>query len=298
MKIKKVPGLIIIGAAKAGTTALYDLLIQHPDIHFSDIKETLFFSRDDYFQKGLDWYLKTFFADAGDFPVVGEATPHYLYWAEKTAPRIAETLGREAVKFIVCLREPASRAYSFYWNMVREGKEERSFEEALACEENDLQANYKDLYSRGAMTYGYRKGSDYLPQIKTFMRYFDRTQFFFIRQSDIRNPRSDWIKQLLVFLDLGPDFTFATSISNPAKMPRSRTIHRWLHEPSPVKTLVKKIIPLQLRYRLKGKLRDANLRDFAYRPMDPDTEQKLKAQFAPQIQELETITGLDLSDWQ
>ena len=293
----EVPSIFILGAAKAGTTALYDLLVQHPQVHLSYIKETLFFSRDDYYRKGMDWYLKTFFADAGDRPVVGEATPHYLYWAEKTAPRIAETLDREAVKFIVCLREPASRAYSFFWNMVREGKEKRSFEAALAGEEEDLKANHEALYERGAMTYGYFKGSDYLPQIKTYLNYFDRRQFFFIRQADIRDTNSERIKQLLVFLNLDPDFLFKAALSNPAKMPRNRMMHRLLHDPSRMKDLVKELVPLRLRYRLKGKLREANLRDFAYRPMESETEQELKAQFAPQIPELEAITELNLSSW-
>jgi hypothetical protein len=39
------PNLFIIGAAKAGTTAFYDYLTQHPQVFLSQIKEPMFFSR-------------------------------------------------------------------------------------------------------------------------------------------------------------------------------------------------------------------------------------------------------------
>lgn len=51
-----------------------------------------------------------------------EATPHYLYWSEKVAPRIKEAYGDNPVKLIASFRDPVARAYSWYWNMVREGR--------------------------------------------------------------------------------------------------------------------------------------------------------------------------------
>ena len=50
------PNLFVVGAAKAGTTALYDYLAQHPQVFLSRVKEPMFFSREDYYARGLDWY--------------------------------------------------------------------------------------------------------------------------------------------------------------------------------------------------------------------------------------------------
>ena len=40
------PNLYIIGAAKAGTTSIYQYLQQHPEVYMSPIKETYFFCPD------------------------------------------------------------------------------------------------------------------------------------------------------------------------------------------------------------------------------------------------------------
>ncbi|RLA93238.1 MAG: hypothetical protein DRG83_21265, partial [Deltaproteobacteria bacterium] len=45
MVIKK-PNLFVVGAMKAGTTSLYYLLKQHPQIYMSPVKEPHFFSKD------------------------------------------------------------------------------------------------------------------------------------------------------------------------------------------------------------------------------------------------------------
>jgi Sulfotransferase family len=48
------PNLFIVGAAKAGTTALYDYLTQHPHVFLSRVKEPMFFSREENYARGID----------------------------------------------------------------------------------------------------------------------------------------------------------------------------------------------------------------------------------------------------
>src|SRR6476659_4636931 len=67
-KLENAPNFFIIGAAKAGTTTLYDLLDQHPQVYLPFDKEPAFFCDDDYFRNGIDWYLQTFFAGANVSP--------------------------------------------------------------------------------------------------------------------------------------------------------------------------------------------------------------------------------------
>ena len=57
-KFRTLPDFIIIGAAKCGTTSLYDYLSQHPSVHSALWKEIYFFDR--YFPRGINWYRSNF----------------------------------------------------------------------------------------------------------------------------------------------------------------------------------------------------------------------------------------------
>jgi hypothetical protein len=138
-----IPNMFILGAAKAGTTTLYNLLKQHPQVFLSFDKEPMFFSRDDYYSRGIEWYIDTFFKNSGEFTIRSEATPHYLYWAKKVSARIHAVYASQPIKFLVILRNPIQRAYSWYWNMVSEGRESLSFLDALLAEERRIRENWR-----------------------------------------------------------------------------------------------------------------------------------------------------------
>ena len=97
-----------IGTQKSGTTTLHDILSQHPDIFLSEQKETHFFCRTDFYNKGYDWYKKSYFKNANDIEYIGEIDPDYLFF-EKTIERIAENCSVSDTKFIVVLRNPVDR---------------------------------------------------------------------------------------------------------------------------------------------------------------------------------------------
>ena len=119
------PNFLVIGAAKAGTTALYWYLAEHPAVFMSRVKET------NYFAYGVDgqgklvygdpdvhqFPVKTIadyealFADAGDARAVGEASPIYLECPQAPG-RIRATL--PDVRLVCCLRHPVERAYADY----------------------------------------------------------------------------------------------------------------------------------------------------------------------------------------
>ena len=58
------PNFMCIGAAKSGTTTLYDILAQHPDIYVPSFKEPHFFDVTENFKKRLEWYQKSYYASA------------------------------------------------------------------------------------------------------------------------------------------------------------------------------------------------------------------------------------------
>ncbi|MEL7075415.1 MAG: sulfotransferase domain-containing protein [Cyanobacteria bacterium J06582_2] len=114
------PNFLGIGAAKCGTTWMYRLLKQHPQIYMPERKETNFFSSDDNYERGFDWY-ESFFPDAQaatKYNAIGEFSPRYIN-SIKSAKRIAEL--KPVEKLIVMLRDPSKRAYSQYTHAVRNG---------------------------------------------------------------------------------------------------------------------------------------------------------------------------------
>lgn len=296
MDIKK-PDFFILGAAKAGTTTLYGFLSLHPKIFFSYIKETLFFSKDEYYQKGIDWYLKTFFADGTKDALWGEATPHYLYWAEKVAPRIKKTYPHEEPKLIIILRDPVSRAYSFYWNMVREGMEHLDFSQAIKHSNENLKANRDELFYSGVMNYGYLRGSKYLDQIECYFEYFNKDNFYFLLQEDLYDIRGQSIEGLFTFLSIPPlDIEFIPK-ANKSSISKNKKIHGLLNSTSTIKDIIKNILPLKARYRFRNKINSVNSEKFDYPEMEHDVKQSLKRYFLQDIEKLEEVIQRDLSSW-
>ena len=120
-----VPNFLVIGAAKAGTTALYDYLRQHPQVFMTPVKETNYFASEerprDYGGPGdakwnehsitaRDAYCDQF-RDLTTETAVGEASPLYLY-----GPTVPERLRRQVpdARLVAVLRHPPDCAYSAF----------------------------------------------------------------------------------------------------------------------------------------------------------------------------------------
>jgi hypothetical protein len=138
-KREKMPDFLIVGAAKAGTTSLYNYLIQHPKIDGAVRKEVHYFDRD--YDKTIDYYRSCFpsLSQPNDH-ITGEATPYYLF--HPYAPeRIHKTM--PFTKIIILLRNPIDRAYSHYNFTVRYHGDPLTFEEAVEKEEERLAPEFE-----------------------------------------------------------------------------------------------------------------------------------------------------------
>lgn len=126
------PNFVVVGAARSGTSSLARNLAAHPDAFVAN-GEIHFFSRDENWGRGAEWYA-AHFSKAGNAVAVGEKSPSYLY-DERTPDRIAEVLpdGHRCV-FVAILREPVARAVSHVELRRRRGTEDRSV--AAAIREN------------------------------------------------------------------------------------------------------------------------------------------------------------------
>ncbi len=209
------PSFVGVGAQKAGTSTLHNILKQHPDICLPKEKETHFFlNGEDKFSRGIQWYEKTFFNHCKKGKLVGEITPTYMYM-DYVPQRIYEELGKD-VKLIFMLRDPANRAYSHYLMNRRNQVEELSFEDALAQEEERTK---KDEFSKWIGSYASR--GNYSEQIERFLEFFPKeNMFFIIFETDFIKNKEETLNNLCDFLGVS-GYNFNTDIkSNPASRTR------------------------------------------------------------------------------
>jgi hypothetical protein len=168
------PNFFIVGAANSGTTSMYAVLRQHPQVFLPALKEPHFFAQiqPSYEQRYLRTlindqgnYLKLFH-HAGGFRAIGEASPSYL-WSREAPKRIRQKIPH--AKIIVLLRDPVERAYSHYLMNVREGLEDLSLFEAL---QRDWTAEKKGW----SISHLYVELGLYADQVGRFIDTFGRDQ--------------------------------------------------------------------------------------------------------------------------
>ena len=107
------PDFYIIGAMKCGTTTLHDQLALQPQFFMATPKEPNFFSDDDIYAKGFDWY-QDLFANAPAGAIRGESSTHYTKLP--THPHTIDRLAKATpgAKFIYVMRHPIDRLISHY----------------------------------------------------------------------------------------------------------------------------------------------------------------------------------------
>lgn len=109
----KGPDFIIIGGMKCATSTLHEQLALQPGIFMTSLKEPNFFSNDEEFAKGMDYY-QSLFAGAQPQDLCGESSTHYtkLPTYPDTVKRLAEAFPQ--TKFIYVMRHPIDRLVSQY----------------------------------------------------------------------------------------------------------------------------------------------------------------------------------------
>ena len=174
--LRPLPGVVIIGAQRAGTTSLFDWLAGHPSVAPSVPKEVHYFDR--FYANGERWY-RAHFALGLPRRTSVEATPIMLF--HPLAPRRAAADLPASTRFVVLLREPAQRAISQYWHSVRIGAEDRPLEEALALEDERL-AGQEEIVAAGGESFAFRNFSyrargRYARQLRRWFEVIDRDRF-------------------------------------------------------------------------------------------------------------------------
>jgi hypothetical protein len=173
----------IIGAGKCGTTRLWSLLDQHPDIHMCPDKEPNFFNKDRNYKKGLAHYMDLF--GQHDAAWFGEASNNYSCQAvyPETAGRLHKHFPEARLIYIV--RNPLQRMESDYMESCRNDSGKKMSFAAFVME--DPWAREKSLFHK---------------QLQHYLNYFDKSRILLLFFEDLKEDEEAVTRQILEFLDL------------------------------------------------------------------------------------------------
>ena len=284
---------LVVGAAKSGTTTLFETLSRHPGIFIPQRKECQYFScmTGNYvglgergankFTKSLEEY-RGLFKKAKLGQLCGDISPDYLYYYRNAVPKILNEINAQ-VPVVIVLRNPIDRAYSNYLHHVRERKEDLSFEDALVAEEQRRAANW-------AWGWSYVDVGLYAEQVKAYMDNFEQVLILLFEEDVVTGQATG---KVLNFLNLKPFTKGPDNIHvNISGYPQNRWLHRVMTDELVVRK-VKNVIKATSLYtrsrRLYRKLMESNLKKEA---MAPKTREMLKEKFQDDVALLAEYTGL------
>lgn len=204
----RLPGIVIVGAMRAGTTSLFSLLAGHPQVAAAFHKEVHYF--DLRFHLGTNWYRNQFKrprATACGRAIGLESSPYYLF-DPRVPARMAAIM--PDVKLVFLLRDPVERAFSHYRKNLRDGREPLSFADALAAEderlagEEDRMLNDPGYVSGLHQYYSYASRGRYAEQLIRWRRHFPTPQMLVIDAARMFACPAEALSELLAFVELEP----------------------------------------------------------------------------------------------
>ena len=287
------PNTYIIGVQKAGTTAFYDWLGQHPDVFApNEIKDIHFFSLDEYYNKGID-YLKSFYKSSNSQKIFLNAGVNYIFFPY-SLERIKEI--SEAGKVI--LRDPIKRAFSAYNYFHKLGQENLSFEDALNRERNN---EISDSIEKACFTY--LEHGRYVKQLKSLFNIFSKEQVKILIYEEVIRDKDRYMAEVFEFLKIDTSFKCNYTTVNKTGKPIFRGINRLLLSDSSFKKLFQKIFPykrifsLKFRNKISKSLIEINTnKNKNIRNLNIEQYQMLRKEFESEINELSIMLDKDLEN--
>lgn len=312
----KHPNLFIVGAAKAGTTSLYQYLSQHPAVYMCPIKEPNFFAKDIQLEKvrpeikerfrllEIDSFIKSdmknsihsaliqdekqynsLFRFVKDEKIIVEASTSYLY-STVAAQKIYEY--NKDAKIIIILRNPIKRIYSHYLMDKKMAITKLDFEDAITIDRNNPSKSWgsKSLY--------YELG-EYYHQVKRYYDIFPSKNIYLLLSEDLKNDAGAVVKDIFRFLEI--ESTFEPDLNqefNVGVLPRNLLIG-------------KMIANNYLRIKIRRSISNRSFKHFIKKilfkkPMEQslseETQRQLNSYYEEDIRKLAELIHKDLSHWQ
>jgi hypothetical protein len=303
----RLPDFFIVGHPKSGTTALYEMLRAHPQIHMPPGKEPWFFAtelhertppRPEGVARTLEEYAALFAAETPE-QRVGEASALYL-WSRTAAGRIAQQC--PDARIVAILREPASFLRSLHLQFLQTNIEtEPDLARALALEHARREGYAVPRHTYWPQTLFYSEHVRYLEQLRRYTAAFPREQVLVLIYDDFRADNDATVRRVLSFLEVDETVPIATGEANPTVRPRSQRLNEAVHAISvgrgpaslAVKGAIKAVTPPRMR---RGAL-EAVQRHVVFGDPPPADEQlmaELRARFRGEVQAVGEYLKRDL----
>jgi hypothetical protein len=299
------PNFFVIGAPKAGTTALHAALATHPALFLSSVKEPKFFlcgeqpppqqngPGDAHSAQEWVWrrdHYEALFEGAPLGALKGESTPFYLsdFPAQyRLANEVPEA------KLIAVLRDPVDRAYSNWAHLWADGLEpEPDFLTACALEDEREAAGW-------ARFWRYRKLGRYGEQLAHLFTLFPPEQVHVLRYRDLVDHPRGAVDGICGFLGVETGLVDEVPSANVSTYVPPSAASRLLQEAVRRGAEVGRFFPPQLWRRASAPLLRV-LRGTQPRPrpeLSAEDRRTLVAEFADDIRLLAELTGRSYDDW-
>ena len=293
---------LVVGAAKSGTTTLFETLSKHSGIFIPQRKECRYFSDTlGKFEGPGPQYANNVIRSLGEYrdlfknakpcQLCGDISPDYLYYYRNAVPKILKEKNAR-VPIIIVLRNPIDRAYSSYLYHVRDGREDLSFEDALDAEEERRSANW-------AWGWFYIDGGLYAEQVKAYTDNFERVLVLLFEEDIVTGQATG---KILNFLNLNSVPEIPVNLhTNTSGYPKSRLFHQVITRVMTDELIVRKIknfIKLTSLHagskRIYRRILEANLKK---ENMPVEVRQMLKEKFQDNVALLAQQTQIPVQEF-
>ncbi len=298
------PDFVIIGAPKAGTTALHRALLPHPELYLSPVKEPKFFLCDERPPRGQrgpgdahsaqEWIWRrdkyeALFDAAPPGTRCGESTPFYL---SDRAAHIRMALTIPSARLIVVLRDPVDRAYSNWMHAWSDGLEPIDcFADACAAEPERIAEGWAPFWH-------YTRLGRYGEQLEHLFSVFPREQVHVVRYRDLVDAPQSSLNAICAFLGVEQNLLALVPAENSRPFVRSslrsaaiaRTIRAGAAAGAHVRPEVWRAASKPMVWALQ--------RNGTRRPeLSVGERRRLVAVFADDVRRLEELTGREFDGW-
>jgi hypothetical protein len=297
------PDFLVIGAPKAGSTALHAALAQHPGLYMSTVKEPKFFLTDgppparggpgdvqtyrEHVWRRADY--EALFDPAPPGALRGEATPLYLH--DPDAMGRIQALIPQA-KLIAVLRDPVERAHSNWTHLWSAGLEPiDDFVAACAEEPNRIAAGWASFWHYTGM-------GKYGEQLEHLSTLFPPEQVLIVRYLSMVEQPAETLDRICAFLGVQTGLISTLPRENVTAHPEVTLRHRALSRTLRIAAAAGERVPGEHLTKLKDSLEHMLQRSAPPRqPLTWDEREQILPTFEADIKLLERVTGDDFSFW-
>jgi hypothetical protein len=292
------PDFFIVGAPKAGTTAMTEYLQQHPQVFMLVEKELHFFGSDLAYRRPrptLDEYLDHFSAARGALRI-GEASVGYLYSERAPAEILAFNPRADA---LIMLRNPLEMVPSLHAQQRFMGQEDiADLGAALDAEPERVAGRRIPPGCDSPWALRYIDCARYARHVERYLDAFGREHVHVMLFDDFVTDTAASYAGVLAFLGVEDSFRPDFAVVNERKSARLRALQRLIRTPpAPVRRLLRATLSEPARVRLRRALYRLNSRADGRAELDPRMRDRIRDAVSEDVARLSLLIDRDLSHW-